>query len=92
MVRDMQKERSEPAGVTRLLLDWRDGDAEALGKLTPIVYQELRRLAHRYMRQEPADHVLQTTALVHEAYMRLVGEETRPPPCSACRTPPSSAS
>ena len=72
---DARHQISDPAGVTRLLLDWRDGDQEALGKLTPIVYQELRRLAHNYMRQEPADHLLQTTALVHEAYMRLVGED-----------------
>ncbi len=71
----MQPQTVEPAGVTRLLLEWRDGNQDALGKLTPIVYHELRRLAHSYMRREPADHVLQTTALVHEAYMRLVGEE-----------------
>lgn len=74
-MRDIHSERSEPAGVTRLLLDWRGGDQDALGKLTPIVYQELRRLAHNYMRQEPRGHLLQTTALVHEAYMRLVGED-----------------
>ncbi len=74
-MRDIQAQRPEPAGVTRLLLDWRAGDQDALGKLTPIVYQELRRLAHNYMRQEPTDHLLQTTALVHEAYMRLVGED-----------------
>ncbi len=74
-MRDIQSESPEPAGVTRLLLDWRGGDQEALGKLTPIVYQELRRLAHNYMRQEPAGHLLQTTALVHEAYLRLVGED-----------------
>ncbi len=72
---EIQPQIGEPVGVTRLLLDWRAGDGEALGKLTPIVYQELRRLAHPYMRREPANHLLQTTALVHEAYMRLVGED-----------------
>ena len=75
MLNDVQSQTAEPAAVTRLLLDWRQGDQEALGKLTPIVYQELRRLAHRYMSQEPANHLLQTTALVHEVYMRLVGED-----------------
>ncbi len=74
-MREKPSDRSQSAGVTRLLLDWRAGDREALGKLTPIVYQELRRLAHGYMRGEPRGHLLQTTALVHEAYMRLVGED-----------------
>ncbi len=64
-------------GVTQLLLDWRDGDATALDRLTPIVYEELRRLARHYMRRERANDVLQTTALVHEAYMRLVGEDVQ---------------
>ena len=63
------------SGVTQLLLEWRNGDPQALDKLTPIVYDELRRLAHHYMRHERSDHVLQTTALVHEAYLRLVGED-----------------
>ncbi len=63
----------EPASdVTRLLHAWREGDPAALERLTPLVYQELRRLASRYMRGERAGHVLQTTALVHEAYMRLI--------------------
>ncbi len=60
-----------PQEVSQLLLDWSDGDREALDKLIPVVYQELRRLAHHYMRQERAGHTLQTTALVNEAYMRL---------------------
>ncbi len=60
-------------GVTQLLLKWQDGDAAALGELTPIVYSELRRLARHYMRAERQGHVLQTTALVHEAYLKLVG-------------------
>ncbi len=63
----------QTTGVTRLLLKWREGDTEALEKLTPIVYGELRRLARYYMRGERSGHVLQTTALVHEAYLKLVG-------------------
>jgi RNA polymerase sigma factor (TIGR02999 family) len=60
-----------PEEVSQLLMDWSDGDQAALDKLIPVVYQELRRRAHHYMRQERAGHTLQTTALVHEAYMRL---------------------
>lgn len=63
-----------PSEITRLLSDWSGGDREALDKLMPIVYEELRRLAHRYMAHERAGHTLQTTALVNEAYMRLVNE------------------
>src|SRR5580692_9914744 len=58
--------------VSRLLLAWSSGDQCALERLAPIVYEELRRLAHRYMRRERPGHSLQTTALVNEAYMRLV--------------------
>jgi RNA polymerase sigma-70 factor (ECF subfamily) len=58
--------------VSQLLRAWSDGDRRALDELTPIVYAELRRLAHRYMRRERSGHSLQTTALVNEAYMRLV--------------------
>lgn len=58
--------------VTQLLIDWRDGDETALDKLFPLVYKELRRLAHHYMRGERAGHTLQTSALVNEAYIRLV--------------------
>ncbi len=58
--------------VTQLLLAWRGGTAEALHKLIPIVYGELRKIAHAYMRREERDHLLQTTALVNEAYLRLV--------------------
>jgi RNA polymerase sigma-70 factor (ECF subfamily) len=58
--------------VSALLRAWSDGDERALARLTPIVYDELRRLAHRYMKRERAGHSLQTTALVNEAYMRLV--------------------
>ena len=67
-------EPGEPAAadVSVLLRAWSDGDQGALAKLTPIVYQELHGLARRYMRRERPGHSLQTTALVNEAYMRLV--------------------
>ena len=58
--------------INKLLRAWSDGDQGALNGLTPIVYEELRRLAHRYMERERPGHTLQTTALVNEAYMRLV--------------------
>ncbi|HYL99269.1 MAG TPA: sigma-70 family RNA polymerase sigma factor [Blastocatellia bacterium] len=58
--------------VTQLLVDWGNGDKDALDKLVPIVYQELRKLARHYMRGERAGHTLETTALVNEAYLRLV--------------------
>ncbi|MGA2980472.1 MAG: sigma-70 family RNA polymerase sigma factor [Terriglobales bacterium] len=62
----------EPEGVTGLLLAWNDGDESALEKLVPLVYQELHRLAKRQMQRERPDHSLQTTALINEAYLRLV--------------------
>ena len=58
--------------VTGLLLAWSAGDQTALDRLVPLVYDELRRLARSYMRQERAGHTLQTTALIHEAYLRLI--------------------
>jgi RNA polymerase sigma factor (TIGR02999 family) len=61
-----------PQGMTGLLLAWSEGDESALQKLVPAVYQELRRLAHGYLRRERAGHTLQATALVHEAYQRLI--------------------
>ena len=61
-----------PKEITRLLLAWGDGDESVLEVLTPLVYEELRRRAHRYMGGERAGHTLQTTALVNEAYLRLV--------------------
>jgi RNA polymerase sigma factor (TIGR02999 family) len=60
--------------ITRLLADWSNGDRQALEKLTPLVYDELRRLAARYLRQERSGHTLQSTALVHEAFLKLVGQ------------------
>jgi RNA polymerase sigma factor (TIGR02999 family) len=64
--------------VTALLVGWNKGDEDALGKLLPIVYDELHRLASRYLRQERPDHILQSTALVHEAYMRLTDKKDVP--------------
>ena len=63
--------------VTELLTRWSDGDETALAELTPLVYEELRRLAHRQMSAERAGHILQTTALVNEAYLRLA-DQTHP--------------
>lgn len=64
------------ARVTQLLLDWRGGRREALEELTPLVYQELRRVAANYLRKEAAGHVLQPTALVNEAYIKMMGVKT----------------
>lgn len=61
--------------LTGLLIEWREGDESALEKLTPLVYDELRRIAHRYMQRERNGHTLQTTALVNEAYLRLAGQQ-----------------
>ena len=60
--------------ITQLLMGWSQGDQSALQELTPIVYGELRRLANRYMHSERIDHTLQVTALIHEAYLRLVDQ------------------
>lgn len=68
---------SDSTHVTRLLLDWRGGNAEALNDLLPLVYDELRRLAARHMVGEAEGHTLQPTALVHEAYVRLVDAEVQ---------------
>lgn len=71
-------DRSAAAGeVTVLLQRWRAGDDAALDSLTPLVYDELHKLAHAYMRREHAADLLQTTALVNEAYLRLVGLDVR---------------
>jgi RNA polymerase sigma factor (TIGR02999 family) len=59
--------------LTQLLIAWSRGDARALEQLTPLVYAELRKIAHRYMNRERAGHTLQTTAVVHEAFLRLLG-------------------
>jgi RNA polymerase sigma factor (TIGR02999 family) len=61
--------------VTQLLVNWSQGDRAALDQLTPLVYGELRRLASAYLRRERSNHTLQSTALVHEAFMRLVNQQ-----------------
>ncbi len=63
-----------PHRVTQLLQQWSEGDDAALAELTPLIYEELRRLAHHYMELERPDHTLQTTALVNEAYLRLADQ------------------
>jgi len=66
---------TSPQPVTQLLVDWGNGDRHALEKLTPLVYQELKRLASRYLRRERREHTLQSTALVHEAWLRLIDQD-----------------
>jgi len=61
--------------VSQLLEKWRSGDSEALNALVPLVYADLRRLAHRHLQRQRPDHTLQSTALVHEAYLRLAKHE-----------------
>src|SRR5271165_1165002 len=68
----VKNQASDEPKVTHLLQAWSSGDRDALDRLTPIVYDELRRLARHYMRGERSGHTLQTTALVNEAYLRLV--------------------
>ena len=65
---------ASPRDVTQLLLAWRNGDEGARDALMPLVYQELHRLAHQYMRRERPEHTLQTSALVNEAFLRLVDQ------------------
>ena len=67
---------SAPESISQLLLRWRDGDSLAREKLMPMVYNELRRLARKYLRHERANHTLQPTALVNEAYLRLVDQHS----------------
>jgi RNA polymerase sigma factor (TIGR02999 family) len=66
----------ESHDVTQLLVAWSDGDASALERLAPLVQAELHRLAKHYMRREREDHVLQTSALINEAYLRLIDWKT----------------
>ena len=73
----MDMPSASPERVTQLLADWRNGNDAALTELTPLIYEDLRGLAHRYMSGQRADHTLQTTALVHEAYLRLA-DQTNP--------------
>ena len=73
----MDTPSASPQRVTQLLTDWSQGDDAALTELTPLVYEDLRRLAHHYMGGQRPDHTLQTTALVNEAYLRLA-DQTSP--------------
>src|SRR4029453_4024587 len=73
----MDEPTCSPHRVTQLLQQWSRGDNAALAELTPLVYEELRRLAHRCMEGQRSDHTLQTTALVNEAYLRLT-DQTNP--------------
>src|SRR4051794_20262142 len=67
----------ESSSVSRLLKRWSDGDREALQQLMPMVYAELRRMAGRHMRNQPSSHTLQATGLIHEAYLRLLGQKEK---------------
>jgi len=71
----MTRSAPAPHEVTQLLIDWSNGSQDAAEPLFPLVYEELRRLAHRYMRRERPGHTLQTTAVVHEAYLRLIDQK-----------------
>jgi len=68
---------SSPHQVTRLLQEWGNGNQAALEQLMPLVYEELRKMARRHMQQQNPDHTLQTTALIHEAYLRLAGDSAK---------------
>ena len=70
----MAEEAPSTSRVTRLLLDWTDGDERARDEVLPLVYDELRRLAALYLLRERRNHTLQPTALVHEAYLRLIDQ------------------
>jgi RNA polymerase sigma-70 factor, ECF subfamily len=71
----MRNTSSPPHEITQLLAEWSEGDQAALDQLYPLVYNELRRLAHGYLRRERKNHTLQTTALINEAYLRLVDQK-----------------
>jgi RNA polymerase sigma factor (TIGR02999 family) len=72
---DSQDHLHSPGEVTQLLLEWKEGDGSALDTLLPIVYAELHRVADNYLRRERPGHTLQATALINEAYLRLVGAQ-----------------
>ena len=72
----LEKNRPDSHRVTALLHEWSDGSTAAMDELLPYIYDELRRRAARYLRHERVNHTLQTTALVHEAYIRLVDQES----------------
>ena len=68
---------TSPQPISQMLQRWGQGDRAALEELMPLVYDELHRIAHRYIAQQAPGHTLQTTALLHEAYLRLVGQEEK---------------
>jgi DNA-directed RNA polymerase specialized sigma24 family protein len=70
----MAENHNPSVGITELLIAWSDGSREALDDLIPVVHDDLRRLAASYMQREPAGHPLQPTALVSEAYLRLIDQ------------------
>jgi RNA polymerase sigma-70 factor, ECF subfamily len=72
----LTEESPAPRDLTALLVKWRNGDRSALDQMTPLVYEELRRLARHFLASERADHTLQPTALVHEAYLRLIDQHS----------------
>ncbi|HXA49806.1 MAG TPA: ECF-type sigma factor, partial [Candidatus Acidoferrum sp.] len=72
----MTEESPAPQDLTLLLAKWRNGDRSALDQMTPLLYEELRRLARHFLASERTDHTLQPTALVHEAYLRLIDQHS----------------
>jgi RNA polymerase sigma factor (TIGR02999 family) len=70
----MDKSVSPRRTITRMLQDWSDGNRDVINDLMPLVHDELHRQAKRYLRRERANHTLQTTALIHEAYIKLIGQ------------------
>jgi len=68
--------KSDSPTITQLLVEWSHGNQQALDRLTPLVYDELRQMARTYLRLERPDHTLQATALVHEAYLRLIDQHS----------------
>jgi RNA polymerase sigma factor (TIGR02999 family) len=70
----MEQNKGNEQNITELLLAWNEGNREALDKLMPLVYDELHRQAARFLRRERSDHTLQTTALIHEAYLKLIDQ------------------
>ena len=70
----MDQEEQPSREITRLLIDWKDGNAEAMNELAPMVYKELRKLAAACLRNDRPGHTLQPTALIHEAYLRLIDQ------------------
>jgi RNA polymerase sigma factor (TIGR02999 family) len=72
----MKDDDENSHNVTQMLKEWSEGDAKVLDNLMPLVYEELRRQASRFLRKERANHTLQTTALIHEAYLKLIDQKS----------------